>query len=196
MSSPQMIRIGVGDVAGEPFDLLAAHGLLDQRAHDLHLSALGGSVYAGTIQPRSADSCQAMSDSSYDAWSPVSRNATSGSCSRSSPITSKRPAVAQVGRQRRGVLLHLLHHVGVAVAAEPDEVVVLRQHHRRARGEVQREGRVGLAEVVLVEDQVLGEVGLLAEDQPADARVDEAVLVPETLIDRTCSSRKSHCESG
>ena len=54
-------------------------------------SALGGSVYAGTIQPRSADSCQAMSDSSYDAWSPRSRKATSGSCSRSSPITSKRP---------------------------------------------------------------------------------------------------------
>ena len=48
-------------------------------------------MYAGTIQPRSADSCHAMSDSSYDACSPVSRNATSGSCSSSSPITSNRP---------------------------------------------------------------------------------------------------------
>ena len=32
-------------------------------------------------------------------------------------------------------------------------------------------------EVVLVEDQVLGEVGFLAEDEPADARVDEPELV-------------------
>ena len=86
-------------------------------------------------------------------------------------------ALAEVGREHTCVRLHLLHHVGVALAPEPDEVVVLRQHHRGTRGEVQRERRVGLAEVVLVEDQVLGEVGLLAEDQPADARVDEAVLV-------------------
>ena len=54
-------------------------------------SAFGGSVYAGTIQPRSADSCHAMSDSSYVVCSPESRKATSGSCSSSAPITSKRP---------------------------------------------------------------------------------------------------------
>ena len=29
-------------------------------------SAFGGSVYAGTIQPRSAASCEAMSNSSYE----------------------------------------------------------------------------------------------------------------------------------
>ena len=34
-----------------------------------------------------------------------------------------------------------------------------------------------LAEVVLVEDEVLGEVARLAEHEPADARVDEPVLV-------------------
>ena len=60
---------------------------------------------------------------------------------------------------------------------EPGEVVVLGQHHRRAGGEVQREGGVPLAEVVLIEDEILREVGPLAEDQPADARVDKAELV-------------------
>ena len=46
-----------------------------------------------------------------------------------------------------------------------------------AGGEVQRERRVALAEVVLVEDEVLGQVAALAEDQPAEARVHEPVLV-------------------
>src|SRR5207342_3205495 len=39
------------------------------------------------------------------------------------------------------------------------------------------EGRVGLAQVVLVEDEVLGQIGLFPEDQPADAGVDEPELV-------------------
>ena len=62
--------------------------------------------------------------------------------------------------------LYFIVSIDVAVAgvAEADEVVVLREHHRRAGGEVQREGGVALAEVVLVEDEILGEVGLLAED--------------------------------
>ena len=35
-------RACVRDVAGQPFDLFAAHGLLDQRPHDLHLLGVGG----------------------------------------------------------------------------------------------------------------------------------------------------------
>jgi hypothetical protein len=72
--------------------------------------------------------------------------------------------VARVG-------LHGLHDVAVAVLAEPDEVVVPRQHHRGAGGEVQCEGGVALAQVVLVEDQVLAHVAALAEAQPPDPRV-------------------------
>ena len=80
-------------------------------------------------------------------------------------------------RERARVVLHRLHDVAVAVVAEPREVVVLREHHRRAGREVQREGGIALAEVVLIEDEVLGEIRLLAEHEPADARVDEAELV-------------------
>ena len=44
-------------------------------------------------------------------------------------------------------------------------------------GEVEREGGLVGAEVVDVEDEVLGQVLLAAPDAPADAGVDEAVLV-------------------
>ena len=123
-----------------------------------------------------------MSDSSY-ACAHRQPEGDRGSCSRSSPITSNRP-LSRRCREGPRVVLHLLHDVGVTLAAQADEVVVLRQHHRGARGEVQRERGVGLAEIVLVEDQVLGEVGLLPEDQPADARIDQPVLVSRD-IDRT-----------
>src|SRR5438445_3505423 len=76
------------------------------------------------------------------------------------------------------VLLERLHHVAVALVAEAYEVVVLGEHHRGTGGEVQREGRVALAEVVLIEDEILREVAPLAKHQPADARIDEAELVP------------------
>ena len=61
-------------------------------------------------------------------------------------------------RELAGIGLHGVHDVAVAVAAEPDEVVVLGDDHRGACREVQGERRVTLAEVVLVEDQVLGQV--------------------------------------
>ena len=134
-------------------------------------------MYAGTIQPRSADSCQATSNSSKS-LSAASWKATRGSCSSSAPINSNRPMDSSFSASTLAFCLHVLHDVGVAGAAVADEVVVLRQNHRRAGGEVQREGGVGLAEVVLLEHQVLGEVGLLSEDQPADAGVDEPELVP------------------
>src|SRR5215216_3186537 len=79
--------------------------------------------------------------------------------------------------QRLGVRLHDLHDPPVSRLAEADEVVVLRQHHRRAGREVEGEGVIGLAELVLLEDQILGEVGSLPEDQPADPRIDHPELV-------------------
>ena len=57
--------------------------------------AFGGSVYAGTIQPRSAESCQEMSNSSKGS-SFASRKATSGSCSSSRPMISNRPMSSQL----------------------------------------------------------------------------------------------------
>ena len=58
-----------------------------------------------------------------------------------------------------------------------DEVVVLGEDERRAAGEVERERRVALAEIVLVEHEILGELLLVAEDEPADPGVDEPELV-------------------
>ena len=79
--------------------------------------------------------------------------------------------------QRGRVLPHDLHDPAVAGLAETHEVVVLGEDHRGAGGEVEREGRVRLPQVVLVEDQVLSEIRLLAEDQPADSGIDESELV-------------------
>lgn len=68
------------------------------------------------------------------------------------------------------------HDGAVAVLAEADELVVLANDLGRALGEVEGEGGLLGAEVVDVEDEVLGEVVAGAPDGPADAGVDEAVL--------------------
>ncbi len=68
------------------------------------------------------------------------------------------------------------HDGAVAVLAEADELVVLADDLGGALGEVESKGRLLGAEVVDVEDEVLGEVLARAPDGPADARVDEAVL--------------------
>lgn len=65
----------------------------------------------------------------------------------------------------------------VASLAEADELVVLADDLRRALGEVEGEGRLLGAEVVDVEDEVLREVFVGAPDDPANAGVDEAVLL-------------------
>src|SRR5207247_1075263 len=51
------------------------------------------------------------------------------------------------------------------------------EHHRRASREVEREGRIRLPEIILVEDEILAQVAPLAEYEPADARVDQPELV-------------------
>ena len=83
--------------------------------------------------------------------------------------------------QQARVLLHRLHDRAVALVPVADEVVVLGEHHRGAGREVQRERRVALAEVVLVEDEVLGQVAGLAEHEPAEPRDRRA---------RTCGRRR------
>ena len=64
----------------------------------------------------------------------------------------------------------------VALAAEADELVVLPDDLRGALGEVERERRLVSAEVVDVEDKLFGEELRRAPDNPANTRVDEAVL--------------------
>lgn len=58
-----------------------------------------------------------------------------------------------------------------------DQVVVLHYDLGAGTGEVERVGLFGAAEVVQLEDQVFGEEGLVAPDDPADAGGDEAVFV-------------------
>ena len=69
------------------------------------------------------------------------------------------------------------HDGAVAVFAEADHLVVLADDLGGALGEVESEGGLVGAEVVDVEDEFLGEVFGRAPDDPAHARVDEAVLV-------------------
>jgi hypothetical protein len=62
------------------------------------------------------------------------------------------------------------------VLAEPDELVVLTDDLRGALGEVEGEGGLVRAEVVDVEDELLGEELGRAPDYPADTGVDKSVL--------------------
>ncbi len=87
---------------------------------------------------------------------------------------------SELGDLLRGVhreVAERLHHAAVPVATQPEEVVVLAHDLVPGTGEVQREGRHVAAQVVHVEDQVLGEILAIAPDHEADARVDEPVLV-------------------
>ena len=65
----------------------------------------------------------------------------------------------------------------VAVTAETQEIVVLGDGLAAGAREVQREGGHVAAEIIDVEDQVLGEVLLLAPDHPPAAQGREAELV-------------------
>lgn len=65
----------------------------------------------------------------------------------------------------------------IAPLAEADELVVLANDLGGTLGEVEGEGGLLGAEVVDVEDEVLGEVLVGAPDDPANTGVDEAVLV-------------------
>lgn len=69
------------------------------------------------------------------------------------------------------------HDGAVSVLAEADELVVLADDLGGALGEVESEGGLVGTEVVDIEDELLGEELGVAPDDPADAGIDEAVLV-------------------
>ncbi len=70
-----------------------------------------------------------------------------------------------------------LHHLGIAVAPQPQEVVVLAHHLVTGTGEVQGEGRHVAAEVVDPENQILRQVlGPAPHDKP-DAGIGQPILV-------------------
>jgi hypothetical protein len=68
------------------------------------------------------------------------------------------------------------HDGTVTVLSEPDELVVLPNDLTSAFAEVEGEGSLVGAEVVDVEDELLGEVLGATPDDPADTGVNEAVL--------------------
>ena len=61
--------------------------------------------------------------------------------------------------------------------SEPDELVVLPNDLTSAFAEVEGEGSLIGAEVVNVEDELLGEVLGATPDDPADTGINEAVLL-------------------
>ena len=81
--------------------------------------------------------------------------------------------VGQPARRRR----QAVHHLGVARATQPQEVVVLADDLVARPGEVQGERRHVPAEVVHPEHQVLGQVIVTAPHHKADARIGQPVLV-------------------
>lgn len=93
--------------------------------------------------------------------------------------------VPEAGGEVVGGADEVAHDGAVAVLAEADELVVLADDLGGALGEVEGEGGLLGAEVVDVEDEVLGEVLAGAPDGPADAGVDEAVLNRD-MVSKSC----------
>jgi len=83
----------------------------------------------------------------------------------------------QVGAQIVGRPRQVQHYPPVSPLAQADKLVVLPNDLTRTAREVERKRRLVGTEVVDVEDKLLREVLCVAPDDPADTRVDEAVLV-------------------
>lgn len=79
--------------------------------------------------------------------------------------------------QEAGVGEAVLHDGAVAVEAEVDEEEVLGDDLGAGAGEVEGVGFLGAAEVVELEDEVLGQVGLVPPDDPSYSSVDQSELV-------------------
>ncbi|MBG9885222.1 hypothetical protein ABE10_01190, partial [Bacillus toyonensis] len=71
--------------------------------------------------------------------------------------------------------------LGIALPPEAEEKIELEQHLRTGSGEVERERRHVAAQIVHPEHHRLGERVLVAPDDPAQARIDQAVLVPRRV---------------
>jgi hypothetical protein len=145
------------DVVGEPVDLLAAERLLDEGAQDFHVFRVRrhrvGGEHPATLRrelPGDVELVVVLLSGQPEG----DQGQLLLACADQLEVAALPEPVCQCLRVR----LHRPHRVGVSLTAEADEVVVLGEHHRGARGEVQSEGGIGLAEVVLVEDEVGGEV--------------------------------------
>ncbi len=73
---------------------------------------------------------------------------------------------------------------GKTLAAEPKEQIVLRDNLTGGTRKVQREGRHVAAQIIDVEDQIVGQIGFVAPDDPTDSQRREAVFVSRG-VDRT-----------
>lgn len=87
------------------------------------------------------------------------------------------PCSFQAFGQQAGVGEAVLHDGAVAVEAEVDEEEVLGDDLGARAGEVEGVGFLGAAEVVELEDEVFGQVGLVPPDDPSDSSVDQAEFV-------------------
>lgn len=87
------------------------------------------------------------------------------------------PALLQRTAQQPRILQIRERNATEALKAQMHEVEVLRDDGRSWAREVEREAVFDGAEVVELEDEVLGQVRLVAPDDPADTDVGEAELV-------------------
>lgn len=91
--------------------------------------------------------------------------------------TGKPPGPLERLAQQARVRQAVLHDVPVAVEAQVDQVVVLSDHRGPRPREVERVRLFRAAEIVQLEDQLLGQVRLIAPDDPSQSGIHEAVFV-------------------
>lgn len=87
------------------------------------------------------------------------------------------PTLLQRPAQQPRILQIRQCNTAVALEAEVHEVEVLRNNGRGGAREVEREAVFDGAEVMELEDEVLGEVGLVAPDDPAYTNICKAEFV-------------------
>lgn len=73
----------------------------------------------------------------------------------------------------------ITHDGLVATPTKADELIVLPDYLGRPFGEIEGDGRLISAEVVDIEDQLLGQVFRRPPDDPTYARIDEAILTQQ-----------------
>src|SRR3954454_25074828 len=174
---------GVRDVVGQRRDAGVPERLLDQRAHDRHVLGFRGQRVGGDHPPALGSELRGDVELVEVALLGELEGDERQLLGARVADELEVGALDHLLGERARVGLHRLHDHAVALAPVADEVVVLREDHGGAGREVQGEGGVALAEVVLVEDQVIGQVAALAEDEPAEPRVDEPVLMAR-YVDR------------
>lgn len=79
--------------------------------------------------------------------------------------------------EKSGVLQTIQRNVAVSFKSKVDETKVLRDDRRRGTGEVEREGVLDRAKVMELEDEILGEMGFVAPDNPTNTDVGQTEFV-------------------